>query len=79
MKWYLKNPNPGVTVTNWFGKTPLLTYTCVYIYIYLYMLPLSLYPPYFLIPEELHLKLAAGERQQRGHWMLRGLGVGSGG
>lgn len=78
MKWYLKNPNPSVTVTNWFGKT-LFSHIHVCIYIYLYMLPFSVYPPYFLIPEELHLKLAAGERQQRGHWMLRGLGVGSGG
>lgn len=37
MKWYLKNPNPGVTVTNWFGKTPLLTYTCAYIYLFVYV------------------------------------------
>lgn len=37
VKRYLKNPNPSVTVTNWFRKTALLTYMCMYVYIYIFV------------------------------------------
>lgn len=79
MKWYLKGPDPSVsglyihiyayTHTNIYIYTH--THMCVYIYVYMCVfiyifvcVSSFCVPPCFLIPGELHLRLAAGERSR---------------
>lgn len=73
VKLCLKGPNSSVCHNLIWEDPSSYIYVCIYerewVYIYI-CIGFSVYPPCFLIPGELHLKLAAGEAAV-GHWMLR--------